>query len=225
MPVYESQITTNSEAFAKNRADHLELINGFRSLEQKISDHSARALPKFRKRGQLLSARAAEFGVGSRSTVSPAIDLVRLSDARRRRRQDHIGWRKHFRHRLYFGVVRCMIGASESGIRGGAMTPAGVDKGLRMQDIAMENKLPYVQLIESAGANLFRQSELFIKGGRSFANLAKLSARGLPVIGVTHGSSTAGGAYQSGLCDYLVVGAWTFKDFPGGSTIAESGDG
>ena len=79
-------------------------------------------------------------------------------------------------------------------------------KTLRVQELALENKLPYVQLVESAGANLLRyRVEDFIRGGNIFRNLARLSAAGLPVVTVTHGSSTAGGAYQTGLSDYIVM--------------------
>ncbi|MDT2641182.1 carboxyl transferase domain-containing protein, partial [Enterococcus dongliensis] len=86
------------------------------------------------------------------------------------------------------------------------LQPMGLDKRLRSQEIALENKLPSVQLVESAGANLMRyRVEDFIRGGTTFRNLALLSAAGLPVITVTHGSSTAGGAYQTGLSDYIVM--------------------
>ena len=102
--------------------------------------------------------------------------------------------------------VRCMVSASDSGIDAGALQPMGLDKQLRLQELALENKLPYVQLVESAGANLMQyRVEDFIRGGELFRNLARLSAAGLPVVTVTHGSSTAGGAYQTGLSDYIVM--------------------
>ena len=62
-----------------------------------------------------------------------------------------------------------------------------------------------INLVESAGANLLKQSEVFIRGGRSFANLAKMSAIGIPTISIVHGSSTAGGAYLPGLSDQVIV--------------------
>lgn len=86
------------------------------------------------------------------------------------------------------------------------MQAMGLDKTLRVQEMALENKLPYVQLVESAGANLLKyRVEDFVRGGSTFRNLARLSAAGLPVITVTHGSSTAGGAYQTGLSDYIIM--------------------
>jgi len=102
--------------------------------------------------------------------------------------------------------IRCMVSANDSGIDAGALQPYGLDKTLRVQELALENKLPYVQLVESAGANLLRyRVEDFVRGGNIFRNLARLSAAGLPVVTVTHGSSTAGGAYQTGLSDYIVM--------------------
>ena len=99
-----------------------------------------------------------------------------------------------------------MISASDSGIDAGAMQPMGIDKQLRVQELALENKLPFVQLVESAGANLLTyRVEDFVRGGNLFRNLARLSAAGLPVVTVTHGSSTAGGAYQTGLSDYIIM--------------------
>ena len=76
--------------------------------------------------------------------------------------------------------VRCMVSANDSGIDAGALQPYGLDKTLRVQELALENKLPYVQLVESAGANLLRyRVEDFVRGGNIFRNLARLSAAGL----------------------------------------------
>ena len=71
-----------------------------------------------------------------------------------------------------------MIAANNSGIKGGAAHPMGVEKAIRAQEIALRNKLPYVQLVESAGANLMLQAEMFVRGGATFANMARLSAAG-----------------------------------------------
>jgi geranyl-CoA carboxylase beta subunit len=118
-----------------------------------------------------------------------------------------------------------MITASDSGIKGGAATPMGVDKSLRAQAIAYENKLPLIQLVESAGANLLRQAEMFVRGGRTFANLARLSKAGIPVIAVVHGSSTAGGAYQPGLSDYVIVVRGRTKIFLAGPPLLKAATG
>ncbi len=102
----------------------------------------------------------------------------------------------------------------------------GLDKTLRVQEIALENKLPYVQLVESAGANLLRyRVEDFVRGGNIFRNLARLSAAGLPVVTVTHGSSTAGGAYQTGLSDYIVMVRGRTRAFLAGPPLLKAATG
>jgi geranyl-CoA carboxylase beta subunit len=224
MPRFESQIDLQSPAYQKNREDHLALIGEFRGLEEKLKTSSARKLETFRARKQLLPRERLDLLL---DRGSPFLQLSTLCGYKM---HDDDGDRKISGGGTFGGIgfvagVRCMIGVSDSGINGGAMTPMGVKKALRMQDMAMENKLPFVQLIESAGANLFRQSELFIDGGRTFANLAKLSKLGIPVLGVTHGSSTAGGAYQSGLCDYLVVVRGRSKIFLAGPPLLKAATG
>ena len=88
----------------------------------------------------------------------------------------NIGWGNGIAGIGYVSGVRCMIGVSDAGIKGGSASAMGMEKGLRNAQIIFENKLPLIQLIESAGANLLRQTDMFVKGGRSFANLAnKLS--------------------------------------------------
>jgi geranyl-CoA carboxylase beta subunit len=71
--------------------------------------------------------------------------------------------------------------------------------------IALESKLPVIYLVESGGANLMYQVDIFIEDGRSFANQARMLAAGVPQVSVVHGSSTAGGAYLPGLSDYVVL--------------------
>jgi geranyl-CoA carboxylase beta subunit len=224
MARFETKIDLKSEAFRANREAHLALIAGFRGLEGKIRANSARSEAKFRKRGQLLPRERLDL------LLDRGAPFVGISTLCGYKMHDDDGDANISGGGNIAGIgfvsgVRCMIAASDSGIRGGAATPMGGDKGLRAQQIAMESKLPYVQLIESAGANLFRQSEMFVKGGRGFANLAKMSAMGIPVIGVTHGSSTAGGAYQSGLCDYLVVVRGRSKIFLAGPPLLKAATG
>jgi geranyl-CoA carboxylase beta subunit len=99
-----------------------------------------------------------------------------------------------------------MVVASDSGIDAGAIQAMGLEKILRVQELALENKLPFIHLVESAGANLMRyRVEGFVHGGALFRNLARLSAAGIPVITVQHGSGTAGGAYMPGLSDVVVM--------------------
>jgi geranyl-CoA carboxylase beta subunit len=119
-----------------------------------------------------------------------------------------------------------MVVASDAGIDAGALQPMGLDKLLRAQEVALENKLPYVQLVESAGANLLSyRVEDFVRGGATFRNLARLSAAGLPVVTVTHGSSTAGGAYQTGLSDYIILVRDRSRAFLAGPPLLKAATG
>lgn len=224
MPAFTSKVDVNSATYAENRKAHLALIEEFRGLEAKIRANSAKRVDKFRERGQLLPRERLDL------LLDRGAPFLQMSTLCGYKMHDDDGDRKISGGGSFGGIgfisgVRCMIGVSDSGIQGGAATPMGLKKALRAQEVAMQNKLPFVQLIESAGANLFLQSEMFVEGGRSFANLAKLSAMGLPVVGVTHGSSTAGGAYQSGLCDYLVVVRGRSKIFLAGPPLLKAATG
>ena len=204
MSVIESKITINSKSFNQNEKDHLKLIDEFRGLEKKIADNSARSKDKFEQRGQLLPRERLKRLIDPERFWLPLSTLAgyKIGDDDG---EKNIGWGNGPGGIGYVSGVRCMIGVSDSGIKGGSGSAMGVEKGLRNAQIIFENKLPLIQLIESAGANLLRQTDMFIKGGRSFANLSKMSAMGIPTIGVVHGSSTAGGAYQTGLSDYIIV--------------------
>ena len=220
---FESKINTSSESFHKNREDHLALIREFRELEGRIEANSLRALPKFRKRGQLLPRERVNLLL---DRGAPYLELSTLCGYKM---HDDDGERSIEGGGIcgigFIAGTRCLIYANNSAIRGGAISPMSLEKTLRAQEIAIENKLPYVQLIESAGANLFRQADIFIKGGRTFYNMARMSALGLPIIGVTHGSSTAGGAYSAGLCDYLVVVRGRSKIYLAGPPLLKAATG
>ena len=105
----------------------------------------------------------------------------------------------------YVSGVRCMVFVDDSGINAGASTTKSVDKALGVLAVALKQKLPFIHCVESAGANLMAYTvELWANGGGMFAGLARLSAAGIPVITVLHGASTAGGAYQPGMSDYVI---------------------
>ena len=126
----------------------------------------------------------------------------------------------------FIGGVRCMVVASDSGIDAGAIQPRGLEKILRVQEMALENRLPFVHLVESAGANLMKyQVEGFVLGGGLFRNLARLSAAGLPVITVQHGSGTAGGAYMPGLSDVVIMVRGRSRAFLAGPPLLRAATG
>ena len=119
-----------------------------------------------------------------------------------------------------------MLVADDAGIDAGALQPMGLEKLQRAQAIALENKLPFVHLVESAGANLLAyRVEQFVHGGGAFYNLARLSAAGLPVIAVVHGSSTAGGAYMTGLSDHVIMVRGRGRAFLAGPPLLKAATG
>ena len=204
MPILSSSISTADPDFIEQKKAFELSIDHLRSLEQAVISYSQKSEKKFRKRGQLLPReRLARL-------LDPNRPFLELSTLAGLGMHDDDGVRNIAGGGNIVGIgyvqgVRCVITISDSAIKGGAISPMGLKKTLRAQEIALENKLPVLSLVESAGANLLYQAELFIEGGKVFCNMARLSAAGIPQITVVHGSSTAGGAYIPGLSDYVVV--------------------
>ncbi|WP_113702634.1 acyl-CoA carboxylase subunit beta [Nonomuraea lactucae] len=121
--------------------------------------------------------------------------------------------------------VECVISANDPTVRGGASNPWTLRKTLRASDIALENRLPYVNLVESGGADLPTQKEIFIPGGRVFRDLTRLSAAGVPTVALVFGNSTAGGAYVPGMSDYVVMVRERAKVFLGGPPLVRMATG
>jgi acetyl-CoA carboxylase carboxyltransferase component len=101
--------------------------------------------------------------------------------------------------------VECLISASEATVKGGAINEMGMRKSGRLADIAEQNRLPAISMIESAGADLPNQSKIFVPGGRGFRDLSRRSKNRTPSVCLVFGSSTAGGAYIPGMSDYVVM--------------------
>ncbi len=101
--------------------------------------------------------------------------------------------------------VECLVSASDSTVKGGAVNEYGVTKSARLSEIAEQNRLPSIHLTESAGADLPNQSKIFVRGGAGFRELTRASAQRRPTICLVFGSSTAGGAYIPGMSDYVVM--------------------
>ncbi|PZG08129.1 acetyl-CoA carboxylase carboxyltransferase subunit, partial [Micromonospora craterilacus] len=101
--------------------------------------------------------------------------------------------------------VECLIIANDPTVRGGAVNPWSLAKTRRAGEIALANRLPMVNLVESAGADLPTQAEIFIPGGRVFRDLTRLSAEKIPTVSVVFGNATAGGAYVPGMSDFTIM--------------------
>jgi len=225
MPSIVSKLDVPGEAFQRNRSRMLELVGQLRILEARASDASARARPLFEKRGQLLPRqRLARL-------LDPGAPWLELSSIAGFCRDNPDPAKSIPGGGMLSGIgyvngVRSVVVASDSGIDAGAIQAMGREKLLRAQELSLDNKLPFVHLVESAGANLLKYKvEGFIHGGSIFRNLARLSAAGIPVVTVVHGSSTAGGAYMPGLSDYVIMVRGRAKAFLAGPPLLKAATG
>jgi acyl-CoA carboxylase subunit beta len=121
--------------------------------------------------------------------------------------------------------VECLITANDPTVKGGASNPWTVKKGFRAAQIAEENGLPTISLVESGGADLPTQKEIFIPGGKVFRDLTRASARKQPTVALVFGNSTAGGAYVPGMSDYTVMVKGQAKVFLGGPPLVRMATG
>jgi geranyl-CoA carboxylase beta subunit len=199
-----SALDTASPAFQANAARMHERLAEVRRLEAIVVTESESKRAKFDERGQLLP----------RERVARLIDrgseFLEISTLAGLGMHDDDGKKSVMGGGSIVGIgivcgKRMLVTANDSAVKGGTVAPMGLKKSLRAQELARENKLPIVSLVESGGANLMYQAEIFVDGGRTFANQARLSAAGIPQISVVHGASTAGGAYHPGLSDYVVL--------------------
>src|SRR6202012_2527335 len=165
MAILESTIAPSSEAYKANRDGMLSLIARMRALEERTRAASSAAKERFHKRGQLLPRERVALVL---DPGSPFLELSTLAgymfdvaDA-----DKSVPGGGVVAGIGFVSGIRCMVSANDSGIDAGALHPSGLDKTLRVQELALENKLPYVQLVESAGANLRRDRvEDFVRGG------------------------------------------------------------
>jgi geranyl-CoA carboxylase beta subunit len=200
-------------------------VGQLRALEQRAAEKSAEARPIFEKRGQLLPRERVGLLLDPGMPYLPLCTLAGyLQDTKDADASIPGGG-------MIAGIgfvrgVRCMVVASDSGIDAGAIQAMGLDKILRVQELALQNRLPFIHLVESAGANLMRyRVEGFVHGGALFRNLARLSAAGIPVITVQHGSGTAGGAYMPGLSDLVIMVRGRSRAFLAGPPLLKAATG
>ncbi|TGD87371.1 acyl-CoA carboxylase subunit beta [Mycolicibacterium sp. CH28] len=121
--------------------------------------------------------------------------------------------------------VECLLVANDPTVKGGTSNPWTLKKILRANQIAFENRLPVISLVESGGADLPTQKEIFIPGGQMFRDLTRLSAAGIPTIALVFGNSTAGGAYIPGMSDHVVMIKDRSKVFLAGPPLVKMATG
>ena len=225
MAVFRSKINVNSESFKENRADMLALIEKLNELNSRAPKISASKKPKFDKRGQILPrerlARLLDPGM-------PYLEIGNIAGYMldTQNEEKSIPGSTIMAGIGFIAGVRTAIVVDDSGIKAGSLTTAGGYRLQRTQEIALKQKLPFVHLVESAGGDLMNYTvEEFVRGGTLFANLARLSKKGIPVLSILHGSSTAGGAYMPGLSDYVVGVKGGGKAFLAGPPLLKAATG
>lgn len=225
MTVFESKINVNSEGYLSNRSEMLDVIEKMNSLLKRAEDLSEKRKPRFLERNQLTPRdrlmHLLDSGMPFLELANMGGFLLDVPD-----RKKSVPGASLISGIGFINGVRCMVTVDDSGIKAGAMTDGWGEKFTRAQDIALQQKLPFVHLVESAGADLPRYHvEGWLNFGRLFGNLAKLSAAGLPTIAVLHGASTAGGAYMPGLSDYVVAIKGRGRAFLAGPALLKAATG
>ncbi|KAF9973769.1 Acetyl-coenzyme A carboxylase carboxyl transferase subunit beta 2, partial [Modicella reniformis] len=196
----KSKVNTKSPEFIANYKEMLALVDQLNErLEEATFQGSDRLLALHHKRGSLLARDRIELLLDE---DSPFMEICPLAGYG----QDDmtIGGSQVAGIGLVCGV-ECMVTVNVPTLQGGASNATTLARGERLGHIAWENRLPQIQLVQSAGANLAQQSRVFHTGGAVFRHLAERSKAGLPNVAVVFGNSTAGGAYIPGMCDYSIM--------------------
>ncbi|WP_300006818.1 carboxyl transferase domain-containing protein [Pseudonocardia sp.] len=214
-----SAVDVGGEVYVRNRAAQLALLD--RLAEQHAiaaAGGGAKYQQRHRERGRLPVRERIELLL---DPDSPFLELSALA-----------AWGTPFTvgATVVTGIgvvsgVEVVVIAHDPTVRGGAMNPYSLRKTLRALEIARVNRLPVVNLVESGGADLPTQADLFVPGGRIFHELTALSAAGVPTVALVFGNSTAGGAYVPGMCDHAVLVDRQAKVFLGGPPLVKMATG
>jgi acetyl-CoA carboxylase carboxyltransferase component len=219
MSVLRSSVDPTAPQFAANRAALLADLDALRTQQAKaVAGGGAKYLDRHHGRGKLLARERIELLL---DPGSPFLELSPLA-----------AWGTDFAvgASVVTGIgviegIECVLTASDPTVRGGASNPYTLKKVLRANQIALENRLPLIELVESAGADLPTQQQIFIPGGQLFRDLTRLSAAGVPTIALVFGNSTAGGAYLPGLSDHVVMVSRAAKVFLAGPPLVKMATG
>ena len=219
MPVLPDRVDVNSDAYRTNR-EHLEtlLAEYDAQLAAMRGGGGPRYVERHLTRGKMLAHQRVEALLDQ---DSPFLELMPLAA---------YGTEYHVGAAVICGIgvvegTEVMVMANDPTVRGGATNPYTMKKTLRAFEICRENRLPMIYLVESGGADLPTQSEIFIPGGKSFHDITDLSARGIPTVSIVFGNSTAGGAYVPGMSDYIIMIKERSKVFLGGPPLVKMATG
>lgn len=203
MAIFETEIDPQSASYKANYDVMMAAVEEFRAIERLVIDKATEKAPRYIKRG-LLPPR--ERLTRLLDPGAPFLELSSLCGYMQQGDKDGSGAGGSCIVGIgYVSGVRAMIMVDDYLTKGGTITELAGKKRRRMMDLALENKLPLITLAQSGGGDLKSLGDWFGPSGGGFAMQAKLSAAGIPQITVVHGSATAGGAYQPGLSDYVVM--------------------
>jgi acyl-CoA carboxylase subunit beta len=198
MPVLHSSLDQRSPAYDENRETMLERLAELDAAAAQARDGGGdKYVTRHHARGKLLARERIELLL---DRDAPFLELC-----------PYAAWGTDYAvgASVVIGIglvegVACMIVANDPTVRGGAVNPYTLKKTQRAGEIARTNRLPLINLVESAGADLPSQSDIFIPGGAAYRDLARLSAQRIPTISVVFGNATAGGAYVPGMSDHTI---------------------
>ncbi|QIB66891.1 acyl-CoA carboxylase subunit beta [Kineobactrum salinum] len=203
MAVIESMLDNHAADFLRNANKMSQAVKEFRDIERQVIEAAAAKAPRYVEKGLVPPRERLALLLDA---GSPFLELSTLCGYLQEGDQDGssaggsciagIG---------YVEGARCMVMVDDYLTKGGSISPLGGDKRRRMMTIAQENKLPLIALSQSGGGNLKLTGQMFGSSGSLFAQQCRLSAAGIPQVTVVHGSATAGGAYQPGLSDYVIM--------------------
>ncbi|MCH8332336.1 acyl-CoA carboxylase subunit beta [Candidatus Sumerlaeota bacterium] len=231
MPVLDSDLDTRSDTYQRNRSDMLEMLGTIDELlEEAAQGGGEEAIKRLRSRDKMPIRERISLLL---DRDSPFLEISPLA-----------AWYSNFKVGSGFIVgigvvsdVECLILGHDPSVRAGAFNQFNSKKLMRGLQIARENRIPYVQLVESAGADLRgdgggdpeaamkREIGHFAESGRLFYEITELSKLRIPTISLVFGASTAGGAYQPGMSDYNIFIRKQSKVFLGGPPLVKMATG
>src|SRR5262245_24156026 len=198
MPILASALDPQSPSYAENRTAMLERLTELEeALDAARAGGGEKYVARHRSRGRLLPRERIELLI-DRDTAFLELCAVAAFATDFPIGASVIGG---------IGIVEgveCMIIANDPTVRGGSVNPFTLRKSNRLAQIAATNRLPVINLVESGGADLPTQAQIFIPGGRIFRDLTRASSERLPTIAVVFGNATAGGAYLPGMSDHTI---------------------
>ena len=212
----KSNFNTNSRAAKENRQEMLALLEQLNKYKaESLFQGKEHQIARARKRGKLLARERIELVLDEDSPFLELMPFVGLKGK---------GFGAGGTSVCGIGLVQgklCMVNSNVGTRKGGSVDYATMTKSMRGNDIAMENKLPSINLVESGGANLPDQARCFNIGGRSFKDITNRSKYNLSTISVVFGNATAGGAYVPGMSDYAIFQKESAKVFLAGPPLVK----